>query len=66
MHQADYVYSYPVERQRGLYSVVIQNVAVWNPDATCTIDALEMQALRGGQPALTLTLGRAQPGPSRS
>jgi len=57
VHQADYVYSYPVERQRGLYSVVIQNVAVWNPDSTCTIDALEMQALRGGQPALTLTLG---------
>jgi len=56
VHPADYVYSYPVEQQHGLYSAVVQNIAVWNPDVTCTIDAIDIQALRGGQPKLTLTL----------
>lgn len=55
-YPADYVYSYPAERQRALYSAVIQNIAVWNPDVTCTLDAVDIQALRGGQPKLTLTL----------
>ncbi len=56
VHPADYVYSYPAEQQRGLYSAVVQNVAVWSPDATLTLDAVEIQALRGGQPELTRTL----------
>jgi len=56
VHPADYVYSYPAEQQRGLYSAVIQNVAVWSPDATFTLDAVEIQALRGGQPELTRTV----------
>ncbi len=55
-HPADYVYSYPAEQQRGLYSAVIQNVAVLSPDATYTLDVVDVQALRGGQPKLTLTL----------
>jgi murein DD-endopeptidase MepM/ murein hydrolase activator NlpD len=56
VHPADYVYSYPVEQQRGLYSAVVQNVAVWSPVATCTLDAIDIQALRAGQPKLTVTL----------
>lgn len=59
IHPADYVYSYPVERQRGLYSAVVQNVAVWSPDSTCTLNAIDVQALRGGQPKLTLTLSES-------
>jgi hypothetical protein len=66
VHPADYVYSYPVERQRGLYSAVIQNVAVWSPDATCTLDAIDIQALRAGQPVLTLTLGASDLGNAAS
>jgi len=56
VHPADYVYSYPVDEQRGSYSAVVQNVAVWSPGATCTLNTIDVQALRGGQPKLTLTL----------
>ena len=57
VYPADYVYSYPVEQQHGLYSAMIQNVAVWSQDAACTIEAMDLQALRGGQPVVTLTVG---------
>jgi murein DD-endopeptidase MepM/ murein hydrolase activator NlpD len=56
VYPVDYVYSYPAEQQHGLDSAVVHNVAVWNPDVTCTIDAIDIQAMRGGQPKLTLTL----------
>lgn len=57
VYPANYVYSYPVEQQHGLYSAMIQNVAVWSQNAACTIEAIDLQALRGGQPVLTLTIG---------
>ncbi|MGO9093667.1 MAG: M23 family metallopeptidase [Bryobacteraceae bacterium] len=56
VHPADYVYSYPAEQQRGLYSAIVQNIAVWSTDATVALDAVDIQALRGGQPELTRTL----------
>jgi murein DD-endopeptidase MepM/ murein hydrolase activator NlpD len=56
VYPADYVYSYPTEQRNDLYSAVIQNVAVRSAGATVTLDAIDVQALRGGQPKLTLTL----------
>jgi len=42
VYPADYVYSYPVDQQHGLYSVMVQNVAVWSQDASWTIEAIDL------------------------
>ncbi|HSS47509.1 MAG TPA: M23 family metallopeptidase [Thermoanaerobaculia bacterium] len=50
VHPADVVYAYEVDPARGLYTVVLQNVAVVQKDGSAvTVDSLEIQAVSGGQ-----------------
>lgn len=55
VHPGEVVYAYEAEAQRGLYTVVLQNVAVVQKDgAPVTVESLEIQAVSGGQALQTL------------
>jgi len=60
VHPADSVYAYEVDPARGLYTVVLQNVAVVQKDGTAvTVDSLEIQAISGGQALQTVVIPAA-------
>jgi len=55
VHPADVVYAYEAEPARGLYTVVLQNIAIIQRDPqTVTLDGLEIQAMFQGQALQTL------------
>jgi len=57
VHPADVVYAYEVDPARGLYTVVLQNVAVVQKDGgPVTVDSLEIQAVSGGQILQTVVI----------
>jgi murein DD-endopeptidase MepM/ murein hydrolase activator NlpD len=61
VHPGDVVYAYEVDPARGLYTVVLQNVAVVQKEGgPVTIDSLEIQAVNGGQVAQTLVISAAE------
>ncbi|MFL6231522.1 MAG: M23 family metallopeptidase [Thermoanaerobaculia bacterium] len=54
------VYAYEVDPARGLYTVLLQNVAVVQKDGDpVTLDSLEIQAVNGGQAVQTLVVPAA-------
>jgi hypothetical protein len=60
VYPADVVYAYEAEPARGLYTVVLQNVAVVQRDGSpVTIDAVEIQALSQGQARQTVIVPAA-------
>jgi murein DD-endopeptidase MepM/ murein hydrolase activator NlpD len=60
VHPADVVYAYEAEPARGLYTVVLQNIAVVQKDQQAvTLDSLEIQAVFHGQPLQTLVVPAA-------
>jgi murein DD-endopeptidase MepM/ murein hydrolase activator NlpD len=60
VHPADVVYAYEVDPARGLYTVVLQNVAVVQKDGgAVTVDSLEIQAVSGGQILQTVVIPAA-------
>ena len=60
LHPADVVYAYEVDPARGLYTVVLQNVAVVQKDGgPVTVDSLEIQAVSGGQVLQTVVIPAA-------
>ncbi len=60
VHPGDFVYAYEVDAARGLYTVVLQNVAVVQKEGEpVTLDSIEIQAVSGGQPVQTLTVPAA-------
>lgn len=60
VHPGDFVYAYEVDAARGLYTVVLQNVAVVQKEGDpVTLESIEIQAVSGGQPVQTLTVRAA-------
>lgn len=60
VHPADVVYAYEVDPARGLYTAVVQNVAIVQKDgAAVTVDSLEVQAVSGGQILQTIVIPAA-------
>jgi murein DD-endopeptidase MepM/ murein hydrolase activator NlpD len=60
VHPGDFVYAYEVDASRGLYTVVLQNVAVVQKEGDpVTLDSIEIQAVSGGQPLQTLIVPAA-------
>lgn len=60
VHPGDFVYAYEVDAARGLYTVVLQNVAVVQKEGDpVTLESIEIQAVSGGQPVQTLTVPAA-------
>lgn len=60
VHPKDFVYAYEVDVTRGLYTVVLQNVAVVQKEGDpVTLESIEIQALSGGQPLQTLIVPAA-------
>ncbi|MBW8878049.1 MAG: hypothetical protein JF614_24055 [Acidobacteria bacterium] len=60
VHPADLVYAYQVDPARGLYTVVLQNVAVvQKAGGPVTVDSLEIQAVSGGQVLQTVVIPAA-------
>jgi hypothetical protein len=58
-HPGDFVYAYEVDAARGLYTVVLQNVAVVQKEGEpVTLDSIEIQAVSGGQPVQALIVRR--------
>jgi murein DD-endopeptidase MepM/ murein hydrolase activator NlpD len=54
------VYAYEVDPARGLYTVLLQNVAVVQKDGgPVTLDSLEIQAMSGGQAVQTVVVPAA-------
>jgi hypothetical protein len=50
VHPSDFVYAYEVDPARGLYTVVLQNVAIVQKEGgPILVDSLEIQATSGGQ-----------------
>ncbi|HEY2738431.1 MAG TPA: hypothetical protein VGK45_08500, partial [Thermoanaerobaculia bacterium] len=63
VHPADVVYAYEAEPARGLYTVVLQNIAILQKDQqTVTLDGLEIQAVFQGQTLQTLVVPAADLG----
>src|SRR3982750_953459 len=59
------VYAYEVDPARGLYTVLLQNVAVVQKDGgPITLDSLEIQAVNGGQAGQIVIVPAAGPGKS--
>ena len=57
VHPADVVYAYEVDPGRGIYTVMLQNVAVVQKEGgPVTVESLEIQAVNGGQIAQTLVI----------
>jgi murein DD-endopeptidase MepM/ murein hydrolase activator NlpD len=60
VHPGEVVYAYEVDPARGLYTVMLQNVAVVQKDGgAVTLDSLEIQAVDGGQAVQTLVVPEA-------
>jgi len=60
VHPKDFVYAYEVDPTRGLYTVVVQNVAVVQKEgAPLTLESVEIQAVSGGQALQTLVVPAA-------
>ena len=63
VHPADVIYAYEAEPARGLYTVVLQNIAIiqrgQKDQQTVTLDALEIQAVFQGQALQTLVVPAA-------
>ncbi len=60
VHPADTVYAYEVDPARGLYTVVLQNVAIVQKDGgPVIVDSLEIQAVSGGQVLQTVVIPAA-------
>ncbi|HEX9945284.1 MAG TPA: M23 family metallopeptidase [Thermoanaerobaculia bacterium] len=60
VHPGEVVYAYEVDPQRGLYTVVLQNVAVVQKDGgPVTVDSIEIQAVSNGQAVQTLLVPAA-------
>ena len=60
VHPGDFVYAYEVDAARGLYTVMLQNVAVVQKEGEpVTRDSIEIQAVSGGQPVQTLIVPAA-------
>src|SRR4051794_19320556 len=57
VHPGEVVYAYEVDPARGLYTVMLQNVAIVQKDGgPVTLDSLEIQAVNGGQNLQTLVI----------
>jgi murein DD-endopeptidase MepM/ murein hydrolase activator NlpD len=60
VHPGEFVYAYEVDAARGLYTVMLQNVAVvQKEEEPFTLDSIEIQALSGGHPVQTLIVPAA-------
>jgi murein DD-endopeptidase MepM/ murein hydrolase activator NlpD len=60
VHPGEVVYAYEVDRARGLFDVVLQNVAVVQKEGPpVTMESVEIQAVSNGQPVQTLTIPAA-------
>jgi hypothetical protein len=60
VHPKDFVYAYEVDPARGLYTVVVQNVAVVQKEgAPVTLESVEIQVVSGGQASQTLVVPAA-------
>jgi len=56
----DFVYAYEVDPARGLYTVMLQNVAIVQKEGgPVTLDSLEIQAVHGGQAVQTVVIPAA-------
>jgi murein DD-endopeptidase MepM/ murein hydrolase activator NlpD len=61
VHPSEFVYAYEVDPTRGIYTVVVQNVAlVQKEGGPVTVDSLEIQAVSGGQVVQSLLVGAAE------
>ncbi|HTO87000.1 MAG TPA: M23 family metallopeptidase [Thermoanaerobaculia bacterium] len=61
VHPSEFVYAYEVDPARGLYTVVVQNVAlVQKEGGPVAVDSLEIQAIAGGQVVESLLVGAAE------
>ena len=57
VHPGEVVYTWELDLQRGLFTVVLQNIAVVQKDGgPVTVDALEVQVIKGGQVVQTLII----------
>lgn len=57
VHPGEVVYAYEADPAHGLYTVMLQNVAVVQKDGgPVTLDSVEIQAVSGGQAVQTLVL----------
>ena len=58
VHPSDFVYAYEVDPARGLYTVVLQNVAIVQEEGggSVVVDSLEIQANSGGQAVQTVVV----------
>jgi murein DD-endopeptidase MepM/ murein hydrolase activator NlpD len=60
VHPGELVYAYEVEPARGLYDVVVQNIAVVQKDGPpVTLESVEIQVVSGGQVLQTLLVPTA-------
>ncbi len=60
VHPGEVVYTWEVDPQRGLSTVVLQNVAVVQKDGgPVTVESLEFQVMKGGQAVQTLVVPAA-------
>lgn len=60
VHPGEVVYTWEVDAQRGLSTIVLQNVAVVQKDGgPVTMDSVEFQVMKAGQPVQTLVVPAA-------
>jgi murein DD-endopeptidase MepM/ murein hydrolase activator NlpD len=60
VHPGEIVYAYEVDPARGLYTIMLQNIAVVQKDGgPVTLDSLEIQAVNGGQAVQTVVIPAA-------
>jgi murein DD-endopeptidase MepM/ murein hydrolase activator NlpD len=60
VHPGEVVYAYEVDPARGLYTVMLQNVAVVQKEGgPVTLESLEIQAVQGGQAVQTVVIPAA-------
>ena len=60
VHPGEVVYAYEADPAHGLYTVMLQNIAVVQKDGDpVTLDSVEIQAVSSGQPVQTLVLSSA-------
>ncbi len=60
VHPGEVVYAYEADSAHGLYTVMLQNIAIVQKDGDpVTLESLEIQAVSGGQAVQTLVLSAA-------
>src|SRR3954462_14511053 len=60
VHPGEVVYAYEADPAHGLYTVMLQNIAIVQKDGDpVTLDSLEIQAVSNGQTVQTLVLSSA-------